>query len=81
MTAALDVAEFAGMTANDVALIHRNLAEVHRRLCCPADAVAAGIAARALTPDDLITLNNLDLAQFDAYDYNGAIRASTGRLC
>ncbi|MBC7634773.1 MAG: tetratricopeptide repeat protein [Acetobacteraceae bacterium] len=73
MLAALDLAPSAGMVAEAVALIHRNLAEVHRRLRCPADAVAAGRAALALMPDDPITLNNLGVAQFDAHDYNGAI--------
>ena len=57
----------------DLALVHRNRSEVHRRLLNPRAAVTAGRAALALAPDDPVTLNNLALAHFDALEIDAAL--------
>lgn len=73
MGRAASLAETAGMDAGSRALIQRNRIEVHRRLQQLDEAIAAGKAALALTPDDPITLNNLGVAYFDAHDNDAAI--------
>jgi len=60
---------------NAVALYHRNLGELHRRLGRLAEAVAAGERATALAPDDLDAHYNLGLAHTDKGEWDAAIRA------
>jgi len=60
---------------NAVALYHRNLGELHRRLGRLAEAVAAGERATELAPDDLDAHYNLGLAHTDKGEWDAAIRA------
>lgn len=58
-----------------VALYHRNLGELYRRLGRLAEAVAAGERATALAPDDLDAHYNLGLAHTDKGEWDAAICA------
>lgn len=57
-----------------VALYHRNAGEMCRRLGSLNEAVAAGIRATALAPNDLDAHYNLGLAYTDRGEWNDAIR-------
>jgi tetratricopeptide (TPR) repeat protein len=68
------IAKAISMNAN-VALYHRNIGEMCRRLGRLDEAVAAGRRAAGLAPDDLDAHYNLGLALTDKGDWDDAIRA------